>query len=186
LTLLTAACVTLALVAIALAATASLATAESGPAPARFAVGADETVITGTVVGVGEAVIGVQETDGSGPVAFPIVPGATMSRDGVPVSLTGLRQGDPVHLTVDRVSGGVRQVVAGSAAAPLFQPSDQLAAFAFLGLVAGAFALVARRRMPLAVVETVPAPKARPARRLGLADLPLNPYPRRRQPEYQA
>jgi hypothetical protein len=186
LTILTGACVALALVAITLAATASLATAEAAPAPARFAVAEDETVVSGTVVGVGDAVIGVQEADGTAPVAFPVAPGATLSRDGAPAVLAELRPNDPVHLTVDRATGTVRQIVAESAAAPLFQPSDRLAAIAFLGLVAGALALFARRRAPLAVAETVSARPARPARRLGLGDLSVSPFVRRRQPEYQS
>jgi hypothetical protein len=184
--MLTGVCVALALVAFTLAATASLATAEAAPAPARFAVDTDEIVVSGTVVGVGEGMIGVQEANGAEPVAFPITPGATLSRDGAPAVLADLRQNDPVHLTVDRASGSVRQIIAESATTPLFQPSDRVAAVAFLGFVAGALALIARRRAPLAIVETVPATPARPARRLGLSDLSLSPLVRRRQPEYQS
>ena len=186
LALLTGLCVTLALVAITLAATSSPATAESAPLPAMFAVGTDETVIAGTVVGVGDGVIGVQEANGAQPVAFPVVSEAMLSRDGVPATLADLRQHDVVHMTIDRTSGAAVQIVAAPASSATPRPSDRLAAFALLGLIAGAVTLVARRRASLGVVEIAAERYPRPARRLRLGDLPLNPYLRRRQPEYQA
>lgn len=174
LALLTGLSVILALVAITLAATTSPATAEAASLPAKFAVGADETVISGSVVGIGDGLIGVQEANGTQPVAFPVIAGTTMSRDGAAAVLTDLRQHDSVHLTVDRASGVVTQVVAAPvAAAP--QISDPLAAFALLGLIAGAVVLVARRKTPLGVVEIVTQRRPQPARRLGLGDLSLNP-----------
>lgn len=186
LALLTGLCVILALAAITLAATPAPATAESASLPAKFAVGADETVISGTIIGVGDGLIGVQEADGAQPVAFPVVAGATLSRDGAPAVLTDLRQHDSVHLTIDRASGVVTQIVAAPAGGTLMQPSSRLAAFALFGLIAGAVALVARRKTPLGVVEIVTKRRPQSARRLRLGDLPLNPYLRRRQPEYQA
>lgn len=184
LTLLTGLCVTLALAAIALAATASLATAETAPDAARFVGSADDVVISGTVVGVGvgDSLIGIQEAAGVDPVAFPLGAEASLTRDGAPAVLTDLREDDPVHLTVDRASGTVRQVVAESAPQPPFQPSDGLAAFAFLGFVAGALVLASRRRRPLAVVEIEAAP-SRPASRPGLGEVSFRTY--RRQPEFQ-
>jgi hypothetical protein len=185
LALLTGLCVTLALVAITLAATSSLATAESAPLPAKFAVSSNETVIAGTVVGVGDGLIGVQEANGAQPVAFPVVTGTALSREGVPASLADLRQHDVVHMTIDRTSGEVVQIVATPATSATPQPSDRLAAFALLGLIAGAVALVARRRTPLGVIEVATERHSQPAR-LRLGDLSLSPYLRRRQPEYQA
>ena len=182
LTLLTGLCVTLALAAIALAATASLVTAEPAPDAARFVGSADDVVISGTVVGVGDGLIGIQEAAGVEPVAFPLAAETTLTRDGAPAVLADLRQDDPVHLTVDRASGTVRQVVAESAPRPPFQPSDGLAAFAFLGFVAGALVLASRRRRPLAVVEIEAAP-SHPASRLGLGEVTFRTY--RRQPEFQ-
>lgn len=186
LALLTGLSVVLALVAITLAATTSPATAESATFPAKFAVGADETVVSGTVIGIGDGLIGVQEADGAQPVAFPIVAGASLSRDGAPAALTDLRQHDTVHLTINRASGAVVQIVAAPAADAPLPISNRLAAFALLGLIAGAAALAVRRRTPLGVVEIVTKHRPQAFRRLGLGDLPLNATLRRRQPEYQA
>ena len=182
LTLLTGLCVTLTLAALALAATASLATAETAPDAARFAGSADDVVISGTVIGVGDGLIGIQEAAGVAPVAFPLAAEATLTRDGTPAVLADFRQNDPVHLTVDRASGTVRQIAAESAPRPPFQPSDGLAAFAFLGFVGGALVLASRRRRPLAVVELEAAP-SHAASRLGLGDVSFRTY--RRQPEFQ-
>lgn len=182
-TLVTGLCVLLAIAAFTLAATSAPATAETGPEPAKFALSNDEMIISGTVVGIGDGLIGVQEADGAAPVAFPVVAGATMSRAGEPVALNQLRQHDPVHLTIDRASGAVLQVVADPAPGLMFQPSNEVAAFALLGLIAGACALTLLHWTRTGATQAGNPGLARRARRLGLS---LKPELPRQQPKYQA
>lgn len=178
---LTGLCVALALVAFALAATSSGATAET--APARFAVGPNETLITGTVVGVGEALVGIQEAGGAAPVAFAVTSGAPLSRDGVAAALGDLRQHDQVHLTVDRAAGTVVQIVAEPAPRPIFQPSASTAAVAALGLFAAAVVLAGRLRAAAPAtareLSPEPSPPVRPSR---LPKLALAPFTGARRP----
>jgi hypothetical protein len=182
-TLVTGLCVMLALAAFTLAATSAPATAETSPEPARFALGNDEMIVSGTVVGIGDGLIGVQEANAAAPVAFPVVAGATMSRAGEPVALNQFRQHDPVHLTIDSSSGAVLQIVAEPAPGLMFQPSNELAAFALLGLIAGAFALTLLHWTRTGTVSAGNRVLARRARRLGLS---LKPGLPRHQPKYQA
>jgi hypothetical protein len=184
LSLMTGACVILALVALTLAATSAPATAQS--TPAKFAVSPDEVVISGTVVGVGDGLIGIQEAGSSAPVAFPVASEAAFSRGGAPVALTDLRRNDPIHLTVDRATGTVLQVVAEPGPRFMFQPSDSTAAVAALGFLVAAAVLVARLRPPAATTGGATTRRVDPARRPRLPALALHPYSRTRQPEYQA
>lgn len=181
-TLVTGLCVVLALAAFTLAATSAPATAETSPAPAKFAVGSGEMIVSGTVVGTGTDLIGVQEANGAAPVAFPVVAGASMSRAGEPVALSDLRQHDPVHLTIDRASGAVLQIVADPAPGLMFQPSNEVAAFALLGLIAGAAALALLHWTRTGAVPATDQALARRARRLGISLKPAMPS----QPNYQA
>lgn len=182
-TLVTGLCVLLALAAFTLAATSAPATAETNPEPAQFALSNDEMVVSGTVIGVDEGLIGVQEANGAAPVAFPVVAGATMSRGGEPVTLFDLRQHDPVHLTIDRTSGRVLQIVADPVPGLMFQPSNEMAAFALLGLIAGAFALILLHWTRTGAGTADSQGLVREARRLGLTLRPALP---RHQPKYQA
>ncbi|MDQ3694354.1 MAG: hypothetical protein M3464_12095 [Chloroflexota bacterium] len=184
LSLLTGACVTLAVVALILAATAAGAIAES--TPAKVAVNPAEMIVTGTVVGVGEGLIGIQEAVATVPVAFPVAAGTMMSRDGAAAGLADLRQHDAVSLTVDPATGTVSRVVAESAPGPMFQPSNSTAAVAALGLIIAAIILAARLR-PGVTAAGRPAPRrAGPIHGPRLPRLSLPSYGRSRQPGCQA
>jgi H+/Cl- antiporter ClcA len=182
-TLVTGLCVLLALAAFTLAATSAPATAETGPEPAKFALSNDEMIVSGTVVGIGDGLIGVQEANGAAPVAFPVVSRATMSRAGEPVALNELRQHEPVHLTIDRNTGVVLQIVADPSPGLMFQPSNEMAAFALLGLIAGAFALTLLHWTRTGTVSAGDEGLGRRARRLGLA---LKPALAKQEANYQA
>ena len=183
LSLATAACVLFAVAAFILAASPRPVNAESGAASdtyAAFAVNPTDVVIAGTVVGVGDGLLGVQEVDGAAPVAFPLAQGAALSRDGRPVSLLQLRPGDRVQLTVNYAAGEAVVVAATAATGSWFQPTSGHAALAALGLIAATGLLILRERSAAKAV----APARMP--RTGLSDLSQSLLGRRRNPEYTA
>ena len=101
----------------------------------------------GTVLGLNEGGIVVQEPNGAGPVAFPVALGLVVTRGGAAVPVGELRAGDSIAMTIDGRSGSVLRADATAAAAPFpFAPSGEAALLASLGLIGGGVALVTRRR----------------------------------------
>ena len=88
-----------------------------------------------------------------------------------------------MHLTIDRTTGAVLQIVAEPVPGLMFQPSNEMAAFALLGLIAGAFALTLIHWTRTGSAPASDQGLARRARRLGVA---LKPDLPRHQPNYQA
>jgi len=106
--------------------------------------------IDGTVLGIGQSGIVVQETNSTVPVAFPAALGLVVTRSGSAVPVNALRAGDSISMTIDGRTGSVLHADATAAPAPLpFAPSGEAALLASLGLIGGGAALAARHRKAL-------------------------------------
>ena len=129
------------------------------PAPVALAEGVP-VAVAGTLLGVADGHLAVQEPDAAGPVAFPLAARTEVLRGGEAVALDALRQGDELRMSVDGATGRVLRVDAVPAARPPFAPSNELALLAAIGLVSGGVLLAARTRRP--------EPTARRGRRLAV------------------
>lgn len=106
--------------------------------------------IDGTVVGVSDGRIAVQERSATAPVAFLLSPDSHIVRGGESVPADALVAGDSVRMTIDGRSGAVLRLDAAPVAGFVLAVPDVAAFLASLGLIAGATALAMlnRDRLP--------------------------------------
>ncbi|MFN8593277.1 MAG: hypothetical protein U0031_17620 [Thermomicrobiales bacterium] len=117
------------------------ATGSSNPGDIVVPLNAIPVAIDGTLVGVNPNTIAVQESGSDAPVAFLLSADTRVVREGQPVSLSSLANGDAVRMTVDGRTGSILRLHA-TPATPPFQVPGIVALLASLGLIAGAAALV--------------------------------------------
>jgi hypothetical protein len=101
--------------------------------------------LEGTIVGAGDGLVAIVERGAEAPVAFAVDGAAPLLRDGQPIALEELRNGDVVRLTIDGLTGSVLRLHATPASTGLaIRVSDSMALLAAIGLI-GAGALLAIR-----------------------------------------
>jgi hypothetical protein len=122
--------------------------------------------VSGTVLGLAEGGIVVQEPAGAGPVAFPVALGLVVTRNGAAAPVDALQAGDKIGMTIDGRTGSVLRADAQAVSAPMpFAPSGEAALLASLGLIGGGAALATRHRTaPARIVPSRPAFAPVPAR----------------------
>jgi hypothetical protein len=102
--------------------------------------------ISGRVVAVGAGVVGIRETGSRDPVAFMVDSGTRVVRDGDAVTVSDLRSGDAVRMTVDGRTGYVDALRAAPRATGPLPSRHDVAWIAALTIVTAASVLFARAR----------------------------------------
>ncbi len=103
--------------------------------------------IDGTVLGMRDGRLAIQERNGSAPVAFPVALGLSVTRAGVETPVDALQPGDRIAMTIDGRTGTVLRADAHPAASSApFAPSGESALLAALGLIGAGVLLATRRR----------------------------------------
>ncbi len=141
------------------AATDRALVATAGPAPAVPATPALLVSVSGSVVGVGDGLLGVQQTGAAGPVSFMIGADTLVTRDGRTAPISSLRPGDALAMTVDGQTGRVLQLRAEAASASWVERVGAVGPLAAVALVIAAALLLARHRGTAWAV--LPAPSTR-------------------------
>ena len=106
--------------------------------------------VEGTLVGAGDGLVALVEHGSDGPVAFRLSTDTQFVRQGQPVVVDALHEGDAVRMTIDGRTGTILRLHADPVAGPAIRVSGEAALLAALGLIVGATALAIRNldRLP--------------------------------------
>lgn len=126
--------------------TAAVRADDSAPGEAAAAVAAPLVPVGGTIVAVGDGLLGVQEASTSTAVSFMLGAETLLTRDGEAAAVDDLRAGDRVRMTVDGRTGQILQLRADAAGGAWTKRLDTLGPIAALAWIVTVGILVARYR----------------------------------------